>query len=366
MNQLLKDALDQNLGLAQMDVTAMAADIGYLPLRNINTAGQLSTALQKHGPIAVVGGGLAQEMFVNGIHGSQVQLFDLGRQELVTQPANQFLREHGDRLYAAPLMGNENKGNFSELLAVRDGVGNYHGNHFVAYFHASGVTQQQIDQQMRDFLPRFVHIFNMDNIASVERSRLTYKQDVVLRFAVNAMQGLIHDDHVYLRRGKGNSFYASTLKRNWRYLFEEASFIGIDPLNWFPSPDDLGYAINSRHFLAGRRSWTYGHVQDDVYFIETAAIERYSHTVYQILADVPVVGIPHNTVVDIWNHLLNNALTYYNQTAVDGGSLVTGYERASFSRGDIFYREYDEPDLQTILSDDTFQAVLDRHPHLSP
>lgn len=366
MNQLLKDAFDQNLGLAQMDVPAMAADLGYQPLRNIHTAGQLGTALQKHGPIAVVGGGLAQEMFVNGMDGRQVQLFDLGRQELVTQPATQFLREHGERLYAAPLMGNENKGSFSELLLVRDGVGNYHANHFIAYFRASGVTQQQIDQQMQDFLPRFVHIFNMDNIASVERSRLDYKQKAVLRFAINGLQGWFHDDHVYLRRGLGNSFYASTLKRNWRYVAEALPSIGMDPLDWFPTPDDLGYAINSRHFLAGRRSWTYGHVQDDLYFIETAALERYSHSAYQMLDGVPVIGIPHSSVVDIWNHLLNNALTYYNQTAVDGGSLVAGYERVSFSRGDIFYREYDEPDLQTILSDATFQAVLDRHPDLRP
>lgn len=366
MNQLLKDAFDQNLGLAQMDVTAMAADLGYQPLRNIQTAGQLSTALQKHGPIAVVGGGLAQEMFINGMDGRQVQLFDLGSQTLVTQPATQFLREHGDRLYAAPLMGNENKGNFSELQATRDGVGNYHANHFVAYFRASGVTQQQVDQQLRDFLPRFAHIFNMDNIATVERSNLTYKQKVVLRFAIDGVKGVLHDDHVYLRRGLGNSFYATTLKRNWRYMAEAAPSIGIDPFDWFPTWDDIPYAINSRHFLAGKRSWTFGHVQDDLYFIETAAIERYSHTAYEMLADVPVIGIPHSAIVDIWNHLLNNALTFYNQTAVDGGSLVAGYEKKNLSRGDIFYREYDEPDLQTILSDATFQTVLSRHPDLRP
>lgn len=364
MNQLLKDAFDQKLGLAQMDVTAMAADIGYLPLRNIHTTGQLSTALQKHGPIAVVGGGLAKEMFVNGMDGRQVQLFDLGRQELVTQPATQFLREHGDRLYAAPLTGNEKKGNFSELLAVRDGVGNYHGNHFIAYFKASGATQQKIDQQMQDFLTRFVQIFNMDNTASVELLSLKYKQKVVLRFATNGWQGKFHDDHVYVSRGLGNSFYASTLKRNWRRAAE--SLIGFDPLDLFPNWGDIGYPINSRHFLAGRRSWTYGHVQDDLYFIETAALERYSHTAYQKLADVRVVGIPHSAVVDVWNHQLNNALTYYDRTAVDGGSLVAGYKKASFSRGDIFYREYDEPDLQTILSDATFKAVLDRHPDLRP
>lgn len=358
MNLLVKDAFDNETPVGDIDFPGLAQDLGYMALGHVSQASHLAAALRQYGPVFVLGAGKAREHIISGVNGNEVSFFDLAKQKFASQPFGLFLPANLDKMFVAPIFGSNPEGVFTELQAVRDGCSNYHANHFISYFRCSTVTPLWIYK----FFQNFDDVFNMENIASLEKTDYSFNRKAVVKFAINGIPGWVHHDYVALSRGRNRNFYGTTLKRDWRYGFEDALNV-FDPFN-FVSIDDEGYAVNSRHFLAGRRSWKFGHVQDDLYFIETAAIERYSHPAYQLSEDMGM--IQRQMLVDVWTHLLNNTLTYFAQNAVDAASLLPGYTVVTMSRGDTYYREINSDRLSVIKADPAFQAVYQRHPEIVP
>lgn len=358
MNLLVKDAFDAETSRAQIDFPTLAKDLGYMSLGNVRTAAMLAGALKQYGPVFVMGAGSVKDLIVSGVSGNTVKVFDIATQQFTSQLFPVFLHENVNRLYVAPLFGNNPPGEFSELQAVRDGCGDYHANHFISYFRSSTVTPQWISQLFRNF----DDVFNMENIATVEKTDYFYKQKPVLEFAINGLSGKFHQDFVVFSKGKKKNFYGSTLKRNWRYPLEDVLNL-FDPFN-FVTLDDEGYAVNSRHFLAGRRSWNFGLVHDDLYYIETVAIERYSHPAYELAASLGL--IERQMLVDIWTNLLNNTMAASQLTTVAAPTPMPNYNMVTLSRGDTYYREFSSNSLAVIKSDAGLADVYARNPDIVP
>ncbi len=74
----------------------------------------------------------------------------------------------------------EQRADFTYLSTIKDGVGNYHMNHFIAYF-APTVNKFQPVTSIKFFYQNFCKIFSLNNVADVvpERTRKFKGLDVV-------------------------------------------------------------------------------------------------------------------------------------------------------------------------------------------
>ncbi|MEN7341451.1 MAG: hypothetical protein AAAFM81_00855 [Pseudomonadota bacterium] len=203
---------------------------------------------------------------------------------------------------------------FNLLDPYADGVGEYHINTHVVYFRPPGNTSPQA--MTRALFNMFPTVFNPNNVAVVQQSTCRFQNKGTLKFTgkVPALPDL-HDDWV-ATEWRGSNFRAQTLERRWLERWEVAALAARVPLPGFPGlPVGLALPINRRHFLAGVRSWHVGQMPSrGLYFLETAAFERYSHRAF--IAAAPMINI-RAQILETWTKLLENFLLSINATAVN-------------------------------------------------
>jgi hypothetical protein len=257
---------------------------------------------------------------------------------------------------------------FTSLSTIRDGVGDYHMNHFIAYFEPY-VDKFKPVNSIKFFYQEFCNIFSSNNVAkvSLDRTRKFQELDVV-KFTIggnlgNFWQQLIgepHDDWVAMQMaGDGQSFYGTTLKRMWLEPIDAILLAGINaglPLLG-PLLGPIVVEANMRHFLAGRRSWRVGLNRSlNLYYVETAAFERSSHDFYQ---GAELTGLLRESIRDLWTYLLENYPV--KLCPIEAMQLVP---KDYLVKGNVAYRMDADPSAQTALLRPWFSDVLKRHPGL--
>ena len=228
-------------------------------------------------------------------------------------------------------------------------VGPYHINHFICFFNLLGnsVTPGQETSVAENltliFYQNFCEIFSRKNIARAQigiKGKDKFDGGTSVEFtlggndgdATQSTIGFAHPDWVCLKtdpphnieeikggkEGGIKSFYGNTLRRLWTTKVEDA-FIKddyIDALLLLVLPPPIGVVaatsvdkediliINSHHFLAGTRSWKIGYSEKQkCFFVETIAIERYSHWAYE---KIDYLHSTRNDILMLWGNLLCN------------------------------------------------------------
>lgn len=272
-----------------------------------------------------------------------------------------------DKTYVNPVIPKQKSVNnglkFTALLPIRDGKGKYHINHFIGYFRFPSELFNR-SESIKRFYKKFGEIFSKTNLA-IAKAEPDYKfegQDTI-RFTIGGnegslldeMVGVIHDDWVSMQMdSKGESFYATTLKREW---MEDNEVMALALL---PTPaTQVIIRINQRHFLAGKRSWTLGYdKQLNLHYIETAAFERSSNLVYDT---VEKTGILREKIKDIWVNLIQN---YALEIKVDLLPAFLNLPKDYFNNGYVAYRKDQADNTNSLLELKWFSEVLKRHPGL--
>ncbi len=227
------------------------------------------------------------------------------------------------------------------VLRIQKGVGSLHLNRYRLYFQSTAELQDLVRVLIEDFADYFDGDTpnTGDNLATVSRKG-SWQSKPVLQFTMDAraLAGFIdipdlHDDWVAQAwKDPQIGWAAETLKREFddgsddiAKLVEFIAFVGQQT----GIVMGLEYAryVNRHHFLAGRRSWIvkavtaddamkYGatrssHIYDagQTYYIETAAIERYSLIVYLLLSLDPIgffVNPLRKSIDKIWTTMVRN------------------------------------------------------------
>lgn len=266
-----------------------------------------------------------------------------------------------------PTPKGEERADFTYLSTIKDGVGNYHMNHFVAYFEPT-VDKFQPVTSIKFFYQNFCKIFSLNNVATVapERARKFKGLDVV-KFTIGGNLGKVHlqlfgrahDDWVAMQMAKdGKSFYGITLKREWFEAVDNwEKVINAGSPKVGPAVSPMLMEANRRHFLAGRRSWRVDYDRGlGLYYVETAAFERSSHVLYQATEQT---GLLRETIRELWtNQLENYPVTLCPIKAMN--LVPTGYE----AKGNVAYKTGEDASAQKALLTDWFSEVLKRHPGL--
>lgn len=247
------------------------------------------------------------------------------------------------------------KQSFFKLLDIdKDGIGDYHVNHFICYFRNS--KKIPTVTLLKDFYNSFPVVFSLNNEAEAIKGSYIFEGNSTIKFEIGGnlsslllkMAGTAHEDWVSMKFDNYNkTFFASTLKRLWQYPFEKI----------FNSEYPNLVEVSQRHFLAGRRSWSIGYmIKEDLYYIDTAAFERTSHVFYNIADDT------FQTMINkIWINLLNNYIVYnkFNKEYRYDGNLE-GYNNEIGVRYKI--KSYQSP--SKARSDSWFIDILKNHPGL--
>lgn len=264
------------------------------------------------------------------------------------------VREEGDDqaelLFPLPGYG---RCRFSDLLASRDGVGPYHINTHIAFFQPPAGFD--LSSACNRLFMSFPAIFSPGNLARAEFSNCRFNGDRTVKFTLNEFVGHLRDDWVAMKKNQHN-FVATTLERKWYELME----IVVQHGSVIASPSigtlfgRIGVDINRRHFLAGKRSWTLGHLPNGLHFIETAAFERYSHGAFMAMEGP--AGM-RTKILEIWTNLL---LNYVRSV----GGTLNPYSPAGYRRHrGVCHREAESADPRPLRSG-WFSRVLRRHPGL--
>ena len=288
---------------------------------------------------------------------------------------------------ATPARGDEL---FNSLPALSEGVGPYHINHYVAFFDAPKLTPSDCPKLLTAFYNKFPFIFSnafTGNYASAAWGKgtdagqsqirsLTFQSHQTVKFAlggqfggfVEQMIGFAHDDWVAMQMEpqERKSFYALTLKRKWMTI-QEAAAVGLAAAAVAgPIVGTLGGGvaidINQHHFLAGRRSWRVGFdLAAQLFFVETAALERSSGWFYSLMEGFPWL---RSQVDKIWIALLGNFVTVFNNFSLNIGAspLYTDPQSPySLSSADVFHVAAETDSLPDALKVDWFSEVIKRH-----
>ncbi len=287
-------------------------------------------------------------------------------------------------LSASPTSGSK-KESFSELV-VTNGVGDYHINHFIAFsdFVASATfitgAQKQHDharELTRQLYQHFAEWFSAWNIAKVtERSNKhlfnghpTFEFELKGWRAQELVAGLLHSDWVAMQVSSNkDSFYASTLKRDWKLASETIALKLLMGVN--RAAGEVMVWINQHHALAGRRSWKVGF--DELlnrYYVETVTLERNSTFATNLLEKT---GWPREVVQIVWSKLIENAVTKMNSdsiTWIPSSSLTDDVRNTYFNyyQGGkhVLYRIESVGTYPEAKKLPWFVRVLDRHPELT-
>lgn len=227
-----------------------------------------------------------------------------------------------------PIYGKE--GDFTEKTVYKDGVGNFHINHFIGYFSHKNMTQPNLEF-IKDFntifFNNFCQIFSPDNVAVASPSKFNYRNKKTVKFEINGnskfkdtiiedikyFSGLIHSDWVSFEKFNDFSFYGSTLKKNWAEKIETELFLDLakvlNQFNLVTEDNAIRFIrnlieVNQHHFLAGRRSWAVGYDKSiNLFFVETMAFERSSQCEYNV---VEKTGKLRETIIELWTRLIFN------------------------------------------------------------
>jgi hypothetical protein len=270
---------------------------------------------------------------------------------------------------------------FTYQSPIADGVGNYHANHFVAYFSARNDTFQRV-HSIPIFYSEFCNIFGLSNIAKafLDKTR-NFKGLDVVKFTVggnignklshNHVAGLVHDDWVAMQIAKdGGSFYGTTLKREWFEPIDRKLFLWISeggknvpvlgPIGPLLAP--IIVEANKRHFLAGRRSWRVDFDNDlRLYRVETAAFERSSHPIYDQMEQQS--DLLREDIIRLWTNMLENYANLCPIYLPQYGHLIP--EKYAI-KGNVAYRTNGEGDAlaEKALLTPWFLKAVKRHPGL--
>jgi subtilisin family serine protease len=249
---------------------------------------------------------------------------------------------------------------FVELNREDHGIGKYNINHYVGFFNTR--SKINICHEIHRLYFDFGIIFSQKNKASAKREPYKFNGRDTIRFTVGGTHGnffektsgLVHDDWVSMEfDSKYETFFARTLKRDWKEAYEYA-------MNPIPNSTDL-ITINQHHFLAGRRSWRIGYDYfnyEKLFYIETAAMERYSSAVVHLVADLADF---RKTIDAIWTHLI------VNFAKSKGFQLLPYYKPDAYEStfGGVLRRSEEHESFEKATSVSWFQEVMKRHPGLT-
>ncbi|GJM36546.1 MAG: hypothetical protein DHS20C18_55470 [Saprospiraceae bacterium] len=276
-------------------------------------------------------------------------------------PTGYGLSSNNNEDYLENIIGFEPYGSFDLLEPNKDGYGKYHINCHRGYFKGSGELLQFKEELVKTGYDTFVNYFSDTNIVIAEKSEYKYKNNPTIQFYLSIVSepSNPHDDWVVIENHH-SYFTAKTLKRNWKNNLEIAGGI------YAPFGIEVLREINQRHFLAGTRSWSFGYDPDindgkggtGLYFFETAAIERFSHKLYDYV-NTMTGGKMTEVVIEVWTKLIENWASGMNV------ELVIPPDYPSSNRNVIVFYEDAEPEqLNDLRETNWFKDVLTRHPKL--
>jgi hypothetical protein len=278
---------------------------------------------------------------------------------------------------------------------------------FPTYFNGAAVnpfTQPRTSMDALKATPRV-------NVAVVRKGDRNYLGFDTLRFVVDQNAELFtppggvgiplpdfHPDWVaVIKQREGIGFAVQTLQR---YFFETGDIeaYAIEAAVEATAPELASFIIgfNAYHFLAGRRSWRIGLVNDElpgwklnqqsrdartgtattfvadpILYLETAAIERSSKGLYALLEyDPGFVMNLRDYLSTIWITLLNNyvAIRGYDMDGRKPTVWQTDDGDAQWTLGErskVWYRTGSFESLQVANQSTWVQSVLQLHPDLA-
>jgi hypothetical protein len=273
--------------------------------------------------------------------------------------------------YASP---SAKQGTFTELSPYKDlaetpagGVGDFHVNHFVGYFKPPSKLDPV--KATRVLFENFETVFN-PNYAKAAFAPYLFQGHKTLKFVLEKPFAEHHEDWISLRLSpSAESFFARTMMKMWydpRDVLKKLEY-----LKWLRTTMLLVTAggpkvelsdaelllINLRHFLAGRRLWAVGYSPAlDLHYVETAACERYSHTLYNALEEI--MGF-RDSIVDIWVTLIENYSRLTRFKLEVPSSTPQGYTQTDTN---VFYRQVQDKSAGVVHQLPWFAEVLARHP----
>lgn len=175
----------------------------------------------------------------------------------------------------------------------------------------------------------------------------------------------IHTDSVGIIQSSANGFTVQTLKRE--YEDEDDKAIRA-PLHAAGAPDavaDFAININQHHFLAGRRSFRFDSgrnfgYDDDRLVFETAAIERYSHPVFEY-SQIAVGNIPA-IVRQIWCQMAHRFCETHGLEKIVNEPAQPGWSKSDPATHSM--QTEVAPNAGAIRSAAQFPAISKLHPQL--
>lgn len=276
-------------------------------------------------------------------------------------------------------LSNELEG-FTELDRDMHGIGELHFNHFIGYFNSD--EELDVIELTRKLYNRFDSIFSTINRAEAEKTGRLFNAKETIRFSLGGnlggikekLGGLLHDDWVSVEMtNDSSSFYARTLKRNFFEISERLAIIAGKAFKIIiPGPvDDViieksakGLVeINQHHFLAGRRSWKIGFEnENNRYFIETVAIERYSQAIHELGEDF--LELKKN-IAEIWmNLILNTAQDLMVEIKFPQSNYDKYIQNQYDFRNQVFIKMEDLTYSKNFSIPDWFKGLEEAHPGL--
>lgn len=263
-----------------------------------------------------------------------------------------------------------------------NGSGNYHVNHFIGYFKP---PKEKFDyvKAIWSFYSNFDTIFsgrkgfpNEINVAKALFSEKKFKGKKTVKFTAAGntenvaikFGGNFHDDWVSIEMdGRNESFFATTLKREWLEPFEKivrgteaVSLIYNTPIKYLIiCAGERSTYVNQHHFLAGRRSWRIGFDQkSNLCYIETISLERNSLIEYSVLEKT---GFFREIINEIWINLIKNYAAFSGVELIK--NTLINY---SDIKANVYYKSAESENISDFLIGDTiapwFSEVLQRHP----
>ena len=254
---------------------------------------------------------------------------------------------------------------------IAGGVGPYHINHFIGYFKLSASIDPFILTKI--FFNKFITIFNPENEAMAFLSKYILDSHKVIKFVLNKPLAGLHGDWITLQMAESlNSFVGKTLMKLWitkeevyalteflklmRKVTDTSGVAYLVPEEISKLTDKEFMLVNQRHFLSGRRSWAVGYSSTlDLYYVETAAFERYSHPAY--LAAENIMGV-RESIVNIWTKLIENYSTIMQSELIIPDVKPKGY---SMTESNVFYIKIEDKSAAALKQLPWFSDVLKRH-----
>lgn len=290
---------------------------------------------------------------------------------------------------------------FDPLLSTRDGTGNFHLSRFRIYFRLidkkSGecipIKPSRLYSELRD---NFQKYFN-PNLARFKVEECLYNKRHAASFQLSAkLLGIDHKladivvpdwhlDWVGSEYVGDRSFTFQTLKRNFETRYDK--FIRLGTYALIPGGPQARFAatqaaiyFNQHHFLAGRRSWSFGSKNDfgnhavnnfndipaDSLVLETAAVERFSKLVFEWLSQSNILGDFHKQVRSVW---FTNLKNFLQEISIDNSRAELVNSKVWHNEpvdGVCFTEVMSLADLNSVVNCQEYEDVKKHHPSLLP